>query len=171
MSERIIFEFNDELYPIIKIEENKDVGIFFIQHNGEHITLHKKNNGVILRTHWGKDKPKSTWDKIRKKAALHGGIKNWFRHDKYYEHSKLQKTSNIKGYYLVGRRIDLSKSKVKFKLKYKNNPYKIVKTTQNIFFLNIYLSTNDNAYAKNSPFVETNFGKIYIELEKQNSIA
>lgn len=153
--------------PVIKvIDTQKQVVLAFMPLNGEHLTLHPKTDGSILRTHIGKNKPESTWDDKRVEAAKAAGYKDYAKHGKYYIHEPLLKISNVAGYHLVGRRIDISQAP-EDKEKYKKINKIIVDTPQENCMANFYLSTADNSYIpKTDPNFPTSVGKIFIDFEK-----
>ena len=104
----IYFRYKKIKSPIIKVIDTKSqIVIAFIAFEGEHLTLHPQKDGSILRTHFSKNKPKSTWDDMRVEAAKVAGYKDPTKHGKYYIHEPLHKMSNVAGYHLVGKRIDI----------------------------------------------------------------
>src|SRR5438477_9869820 len=97
--------------PVLKIIENHrrdQVLIAFLQLGGEHITLHAQESGRILRTHYSPEKPKGTWDDTRVAIARSLGFADPERHGKYLAHSPLFKFVNYDGYFVSGRRVDVS---------------------------------------------------------------
>lgn len=66
----IAFRSPKETKPVLEIDDRKidQIVIRFISVN-EHITIHRQNDRILLRTHYYHNKPKSTWDDLRVKTA------------------------------------------------------------------------------------------------------
>lgn len=163
----IYFRHKKTKKPVIKvIDIKKQVVLAFVSLNGEHLTLHPQKDGSILRTYYSKNKPKSTWDDMRVETARAMGYKDPTKHGKYYIHEPLFKVSNMAGYHLVGRRIDISKAP-EDKEKYKKIKKIVIDTPQESCMITLYLSTNDNPYTpETNPNFSTSLGKIFIDFEK-----
>lgn len=154
--------------PTLEITKNKkdQIIIRFIPYKDEHITVHKRRDGSLLRTHFSSNKPKSVWDNTRVTAARGMGYKKPEKHGQYVIHTPLVKLENMQGYFLGGRLIELSGYKPKARY-YKKEGLEIT-APNNKFLLKLYLSTIDNP--RNSQFdkVKTSLGDIFFEFLKSS---
>jgi len=167
----VYFKYKKIEKPIVKVIDTKNqVVLAFINSNGEHITLHLRDDGSILRNHYNKNKPISIWDNERINIAKEIGYNNPEKHGKYYITAKLNKIDNIKGYHIAGRNIDIYEiSEDEDKKRYKKMKKIIIDMPKNNLMIHLYLSTKDNPYIKTSPSFPTSLGNIFIEFDKLNS--
>lgn len=153
--------------PTLEITDNKsnEVIIRFIPYGDEHITIHKQDDGTLLRNHSSSNKPSSVWDNERVKIAGSLGYKNPQKHGQYIIHQPLHKFSNSQGYHLAGRRIDLEvlvKDKYKQKVDYK------FEAPSKTFLLELIVSTPDNPSNNYQQKVPCLFGEICFGYSNSN---
>jgi hypothetical protein len=164
----MIIAFNDGTCTKATLEVNDNgndqVVIRFIPYGEEHITLHLNPDGSIVGTHYKEDKEKSVWDDLRVEVARRMGIQRPERHGNYFIHTPLPKISNVRGYDLGGRLIDL----VLFtpRAHYSNNVDHTFSSGFTKFLLKIYLSTADNPRPRALNKVATSLGDICFEFER-----
>jgi len=138
------------------------VVIRLLPYGDEHMTIHQKPDGSLLRTHHSINKPKSIWDRKRVQVARALGYKDPERHGKYIIQTHLVKLENGGGYHLVGRYMDLEKYQPK--QKYLRNTDKVVMVLVLKFMMRLFLSTKDNP-RKSEHRILTSLGDICIEAE------
>lgn len=166
MEETILyFKWEGVEKPIVKIADNgKDqVVLNFLSSEQEHLTLHLQKDGIILRNHWGQDKPKRSWDDERVEVARRLGYANPEKHGKYYIHSPIGSMSDSEPSHLVGRRISFNSAptdKVKYKKlnKMTSNPSS---ETSMVHFYLYPKSISQNL----PPSILTSLGNIVIKFE------
>lgn len=164
----VYFGYKNIEKPIIRVIDNgkNQVVLAFIPFNGEHLTLHLEKDGSILRTYWGMNKPKSTWDDLRAANARALGFKNPERHGQYYIHEPLHKISNMAGYPLCGRRVHISQAP-EDKEKYKKMSKVAIDTPRDNCMIKFFLSTSDNPYTpRTDPNFPTSLGEVFVAFEK-----
>lgn len=138
------FRYNSITKPVLHISSKpSQVVIRFIPYKDEHITLHLKE-GTLIKNYWDSQKPPSMWDgEVTRIARDVLQYPQWEKHGKYvFAEQPLARISNVSGYHLVGRLIDLSTFEPKRRYVKASN-YE-VKTPYVKFMLNLYLSTDDN---------------------------
>ena len=149
--------------PVLEITENDsgDVVIRFISID-EHISIHRQDDGTLLRTHYYPNKPKSSWDELRVETAKKMLLRDPERHGKYVIHTPLTKINNVAGFHLVGRLIDLPP--LNPRQHYINNIEKVMNAPNDKFMLTLYLSTKDNRCGSKLESVATQLGDVCFEV-------
>lgn len=158
--------------PILEITDNKldQVVIRFLPYQDEHITIHKDYSKChdrieLLRTIHSLNKPEEVWDKeiihIARDICHYSDPE---KHGKYIDQNSLEKLSNVAGYFLIGKLIDLNTFKPK--PKYFKEWELEVKVSEKRFMLNLYLSTPDNLCEHTLQRIETSLGEICFKISE-----
>lgn len=109
---------NDQKGAALAITDNgqNQVVVRFIPYADEHITIHKDEEGQLLKTHWTKDKPRSTWDEWRVQAARAAGYMKPEKHKGYVVHAPFTQKGLFKlGEHILSRTFKLAELSTKIK--------------------------------------------------------
>lgn len=150
--------------PIIFLDltDQNQVVIRFLSRD-EHITIHRQDNGSLLKTHYFLEKPSSVWDSQRVETARSLGVEDPERHDNYVDQQILSAISDPHGHYLVGRRVDLDA--LTPGRRYYNRIAHTLNVGRDNFMLGIYLSTPQNRRVSSGVGIPTVFGDVCFEEE------
>lgn len=149
--------------PFLEIDDQRidQVVLRFIDRD-EHVTLHLRRDGSILKTHYFPDKPSSVWDDTNVEVARSMNYRQPERHGSYVDNRPLPKIDNIEGYYLLGRRIDLQV--IQPRQRYYNNIHQTLIVTEDQFMLEFYLSTQNNHRNSSGLVINCNLGQLCLEI-------
>ena len=155
----IAFRSNGEDKPTLEVNNNKldQVVIRFISRD-EHITIHLQEDGILRRTHYYPKKQSSVWDDERINIARELKNPTPERHGSYVINTPLVNISNLTGYHLVGRLINLSE--INPKKQYFKNISKTFNVSRDKFMLTLYLSTRENPGDPELERVTTSLGEL-----------
>lgn len=156
----VAFSHKSITKPLLEIRDNlrDQVVIRFLPYKDEHITLHLKEDGSILRTHNAENKSPSVWDNNRIEVARRLSYQNPERHGNYIIHTPLPKIENREGYHLVSRQINLTTYIPR--QRYIDRINQTIQAPSEIFLLELNLSTDDNPVFGVSQRITTTLGKI-----------
>jgi len=160
----IFFRDGDLERPVLKVETKGDKRVVIVIRGecGEHLTLHRKDDGSVIFTHWSADKPVSTWDQARAVTARAMRWRSPERHRNYLSNRPLypEPIIGMDGHQLAGRYINLAATSPKEK--YQRFDRMTLDAPAPEFMLYIHLSTPGQPFSKPSaPHIATSFGDLY----------
>lgn len=166
-SRNLLLKHEAGVGALLAITDNsakQQVVIRLVPYGEEHVTIHRKPDGSLLKTHAWNEKPASTWDKARIAAAAKVGYKNPTKHADYTVHEPLRDEPYLWdfGDHVVGRRIDLAE--LSPKQKYIRNAVTVA-APESPFMLDIYFSRGQQPVADHPELLwelETSLGWLYI---------
>ncbi|PZC49181.1 MAG: hypothetical protein C1O27_000550 [Chloroflexi bacterium] len=155
----ICFAFEGATYQVFKVVEvlrdrNPQVVIAFAQSDDEHVSLHQQDH-TILKTHYDAHKPSSGWYQSRIEAALSMGLRNPSRHGSYTHQIPLLSIANVKGHYLLGKRIELKSLVVT-----KRKKCQTLSAPSQSFWVDLFLSTQGNYHDGGAFRIATFLGEV-----------
>jgi hypothetical protein len=164
----VAFHHETQNKPVLEIEDNQvnQIVVRFISRD-EHITIHLRTDGKLLRTHYFPDKPSSVWDEERVNTAKKLNINTPERHGNYVINSLLPKFVNGGGYHLVGRLVDLLS--LNPRQQYYRKIEKTLHAPADKFMLTVYLSTIDNSCDPQFERVPTSLGDVCFAISKSTT--
>ncbi len=161
----IYFKFQNEIKPVIKVcDSKKQVVLNFLFSTEEHITLHPKETGEILKNHWYKNKPIKNWDNENVEIAKSLYYKDPQRHQFYINHSLIMDHTRSLSNHLVSRRININNAP-KDKNKYRKLPKATIEIPSKEIMVSFYLqpikSNEDNTLGQ----INTTLGILILKIE------
>ena len=147
MIEVVLFVRHDSLeMAVVRVIERTlrdgrpDVQIVLRMDPEEHLSLHREDDGGLLLTHSSPGKPPSVWDEARVRGARALGWRDPEKHGTYYQHHRIYPFSNVEGYHLVGKLIELARVHPA-KPKYARLPHIAIAAPASTFMLQVNLTT------------------------------
>jgi hypothetical protein len=161
----VVFRHETLERPVVLVIERTlpngqpDVQIVLRKAPEEHLSLHREDDGGLLLTHSSPGKPSSVWDEVRIRVARALDYRDPEKHGTYYQHHRIYPMTNVEGYHLVGKLIDLGT--VTAKPKYAQLPHVMISAPAASFMLHVNLTTPAQLLAPSEPRVSTAFGDLY----------
>ena len=130
-----------------------------LKSGSEHLTLHREEDGTILKTYWDSTKPTDVWEDLTVEAGRNLlRNKNPENHAKYIFHMPLSETMHTS--WLVSRHVKLKEIKPS-KAKHQRVPRIELRSTMNEITVDIHLSAAERPHEpSDAPHITTGFGDI-----------
>ena len=158
--------YRNNIYSIGHLAQNSLSQVLFaFKIYDWHLTLHKKEDGSILRTLYDPTKRRGSIDHQYVETAKALGYKNPDKHGNYIAHSTLIRFSNYKGYHLVNIRLDLLLLPKENKLSFRKKVY--LKTSKPNIDLKFILITENETFNPDSVIIPTKLGDVAVSLKEK----
>lgn len=166
MKEKLVWlKFRSMSKPVTAIKDRqRQVVIRLLPYGAEHITIHMKPDGELIRNYSLPYVAEPNWLGVITQIAKQE-FKDWKKHLNYaFAKQPLRRLENDQGYHLLSKLIDLDNYLPKQKYTRSRDFEFDVKDAR--FMLNLYLSTVDNPITNVSARVQTTLGDICFRFEK-----